>query len=190
MVDLHALTCPLCGSAHVERSAGGVFYCRSCGARLLLVNPQGSSAELVVPDVQGWVDCPRCGAPNSAEHFFCTQCGAPVRYKCANCGTVRPASEKVCGVCGYTQEQAEALVQTRAHNRRWRKYAVAWGLAGAFIVGSAWLCVVTSMDWRNNAAIDALSTALFCATPLVGFAVGAGVYFLKRRLPPQKQRTP
>jgi len=183
MVDLQALTCPLCGSAHVERTGGGIFRCRNCGARLLLVDALG---QLVAPDVEGWVDCPRCGTPNSAEHFFCTQCGAPVRYTCPNCGTVRQASEKVCGVCGYTQEQAKIVVQTRAHNRRWRKYAVAWGLVGAFVVASAWLCVVTSMDWRNNATINALSTALFCATPLAGVAAGAGMYFLKRRTPPEK----
>ncbi len=183
MLDLKALTCPQCGSTHVERRSGGIFDCRSCGTRLLLVDSLG---QLVVPSVQGWVDCPRCGAPNAAEYFFCTQCGAPVRYKCPNCGIVRQATENVCGVCGYTQEQAQALVRLRAHNRRWRKYAVAWGLVGAFVVASAWLCVVNSMDWRNNATINALSTALFCATPLAGLGVGVGVYFFKHRSPPEK----
>ena len=186
MVDLQALTCPQCGSARVERTAGGIFRCRSCDTRLLLVDSLG---KLVVPDVHGWVDCPRCGTPNSAEHFFCTHCGAPVRYKCANCGTVRTADEPVCGVCGYTQEQAKVVAQARVHNRRWRKYAVGWGLVGAFIVLSAWLCVVTSMDWRNNAAINALFTALFCATPLAGVAAGVGIYVFKRRPLPEKPET-
>ena len=178
MVDLQALTCPQCGSAQVERTAGGIFRCRSCDTRLLLVDTLG---KLVVPDVHGWVDCPRCGTPNSAEYFFCTHCGAPVRYKCANCGTMRMADEPVCGVCGYTQEQADTVAQNRAHNRRWRKYAVVWGLIGAFVVLSAWFCVVAAFDWEHNPTINAVALGLFCASPLVGLGTGVGMYVWRRR---------
>ena len=46
------------------------------------------------------MNCPACGAENSANNRFCGACGAPQALICAECGSENPAANRFCGNCG------------------------------------------------------------------------------------------
>jgi uncharacterized membrane protein YvbJ len=178
-MDLQALTCPQCNSANVQRTADGTFRCQNCGTRLLLIDKLG---RLVIPQVEGWLDCPKCGTVNEAENFFCTHCGTEIRYKCPNCGTIRLATEPVCGVCGQTYQGAQVLVERNTLRRQRRRRSVLAGCLAAAVMLSMWMLIITTLDWKNNNTIDTVATTICCLSPFVGLATSAAVYVGQRVL--------
>ncbi len=44
--------------------------------------------------------CPWCGAPNTAGHRYCSNCGGQLRIACQYCGSVVPTGSQYCTTCG------------------------------------------------------------------------------------------
>lgn len=179
-MELKTLICPQCHSASVQRAADGTFRCGNCHTRLLMADSLG---QLVIPDVvSGWIDCPKCGAVNEADHLFCSQCGTEIRYKCPNCGTVRRASEPICGECGQTYHSTRTFSAHKQQRKRRRlRSLIAGGVAMGFM-WAIWMIIVASFDWRNNETIDAIANTVCCMSPFIGLAVAALAYVLQRSL--------
>ena len=54
------------------------------------------------------MNCSRCGAANTAERRFCTQCGASLAHRCPSCGFSNESIAKFCGGCGTALGTAAA----------------------------------------------------------------------------------
>lgn len=138
-------TCPTCG----KRNGGSVKVCPSCGA------PQPASANFEMPEQATVVatgdaaaaqiaktvaagpdvQCPFCGARNSATATACHQCqaplqgaqaraqgkslgalpsGAPASIKCHVCGAANAGSAQQCTKCGAPLQRRAASTQIGA----------------------------------------------------------------------------
>ncbi|UCE46141.1 MAG: SPFH domain-containing protein [Methanobacteriota archaeon] len=64
--------------------------------------PQSAPPKTAPQGAQG-VPCPKCGAINSINNKFCSECGEKMRVeesKCGKCGTEMKPSSKFCSECG------------------------------------------------------------------------------------------
>jgi uncharacterized membrane protein YvbJ len=181
-MDITALKCPECRSSAIIANPDGSYFCNSCQTRLLLLDKTG---QLVVPNIDAWIDCPRCGTNNDVDHFFCTRCGAPIRYRCPGCGTIRSAEEQVCGICGRTIDQAQLTTRRKIRYTRLSQAARSCGVGIVVLLFLLiiWVGFLPPDDAEGErSAMGNISIILCLTSPLVAIVVTVAWYkFLDSR---------
>lgn len=128
MLNVQQLNCPACGApVDIRRQTEQVLTCPACGSSLVLTD----WAE------DGSVICRECGALNSSQNKFCSQCNQILQAGCPMCYTLNSLAAARCRKCGvdlprawgrqntwlaekrrYDQGRREALRQAQLENRR------------------------------------------------------------------------
>ena len=76
-----------------------------------------ASGNLPVTEL-GAGECPSCHTRNDASRKFCNECAGPLRAPCFGCESEIPVWDKVCGECGFKQqERIQELREERAKQR-------------------------------------------------------------------------